>query len=166
LFRRDAVLAVGNYDPKLLVNCDYDMVDRLCDVGLMLALPEPLTEYRLHGNNNSRQNFTFQSKEASYLWSRRAARDRGEPFPSYDEFMASPPNGPRLQRWLHASRERSRFHWDSTGVHLACGRRWRAVQSAVQSVLWNPSSVVHRIWRKVIRPRIHQRAHVSARHST
>ena len=156
LFRRDALLSAGNYDPAMTIAPDYDIVDRLTDVGLMLTIPEPLAEYRLHGNNNSRQNFALQSKQNQYLWQRRAATDRGEPFPSFAEFLALPPSGTRLQRWAWATSERSRFYWDATGMHLACGRRFEALLSATRSILWNPPAVVRRLWRKFLGPKLRQ----------
>jgi glycosyltransferase involved in cell wall biosynthesis len=159
LFRREALLAAGNYDPAISIAPDYDIVDRLTDVGLMLTIPEPLAEYRLHGSNNSRTNFEAQSKENSYLWLRRAAKDRGEPFPSLEEFLALPPAEPRIRRWLFAARERSRFYGDQVGMHLAYGRRLQAVLCVIRSILWNPFGVVRRLHTKFVRPllRSHRR---------
>ena len=156
LFRREALLAAGNYDADISIAPDYDIVDRLTDVGLMLTIPEPLAEYRLHGANSSRRNFEKQSRQNTYLWERRAAKDRGEPFPSLEEFLARPPNGSRLRRWLLATRERSRFHGDETGVHLACGRRFQALLAAFRSILWNPLSVVRRLRNNYLAPKLRQ----------
>jgi len=156
VFRREALLAAGNYDPELTILPDFDIVDRVSDVGLMLCIPEPLMEYRLHGGNTSYQNFDMQSKQVAYLWRRRGAKDRGEPFPSFDEFLRHPPSQTRMQRWSFATRERSRFYWNATGVHIACGRRGQAVLAASRSVLWNPRSVAHRMWRSYLRPRMLQ----------
>ena len=154
MFRREAVLAAGNWDPAMTIASDYDIVDRLSDVGLMLTIPEPLTEYRLHGANDSRQNFALQSKQNQYLWKRRAATDRGESFPSFDEYVAHPPSEPLLRRLRAATSEKSRFYWDATGMHLACGRRSQALLSAFRSILWNPWSVGHRLWRRYLKPQL------------
>jgi glycosyltransferase involved in cell wall biosynthesis len=153
LFRRDVLLAAGNYDPEITIVPDYDMVDRVSALGLMLTIPEPLIEYRVHGANNSMNNFKAQSKQFDYLWQRRAATDRGEPFPTFAEFAARPPQGPRLHRWSYQMRERSRFYWNAMAVHIASGRWDRALLAAVQSVLWHPRSVGHRLWRNYLRPR-------------
>ena len=161
-FRREAVLAAGSYDPTMTIASDYDLVDRLTDIGLMLTIPEPLTEYRLHGANDSRQNFDLQSKQNGYLWKRRAATDRGEPFPSFHEYVEHPPSEPRLRRWLWETSERSRFHWDATGMHLACGRRFQALLSASRSILWNPASVARRLWRRYLQPQLLQHRRVAA----
>jgi glycosyltransferase involved in cell wall biosynthesis len=158
LFRRDALIAAGNYDPEIGVVTDYDIVDRLTDVGLMLTIPEPLSEYRLHGANNSFQNFALQSKQFAYLWQRRAAKDRGEPFPSsFEEFVARPPSESRRRRWSFATRERSRFYWNATAVHIASDRRAQALKAALLSILWNPWSVAARLWRNYLRPQLLQR---------
>jgi glycosyltransferase involved in cell wall biosynthesis len=153
LFRRDALLAVGNYDAAITIIPDYDIVDRVSDIGLMLTIPEPLMEYRLHGANTSFRNFALQSKQFDYVWHRRDAWNRGEPFVSFDEFVARPPIGSRQRRWRRESRERSRFHWNATAVHIANQQWSRAVLAAARSVLWNPLSVVTRLWRNFIRPR-------------
>jgi hypothetical protein len=110
-------------------------------------------EYRLHGANTSFQNFEMQSKQFSYLWQRRAATDRGESFPSFDGFLARPDTGTGWQRWSHSTRERSRFYWNGTAVHVAGGRWPRAVLAAARSILWNPRSVAHRLYRNYLRPR-------------
>ena len=157
LFRRDALLAAGNYDPAIGVVADYDIVDRLCDIGLMLTIPEPLSEYRLHGANNSFTNFELQSKQFGYLWLRRAAKDRGELFPSFEGFVARPPTESRLQQWSFKTRERSRFYWNATAVHFACDRRAQALMAASMSILWNPRSVGVRLWRNYLRPRLRRR---------
>jgi glycosyltransferase involved in cell wall biosynthesis len=156
LFRRDALIAAGNYDPMLTIIPDFDIVDRVSDVGLMLTIPEPLMEYRLHGANNSVQNFDLQSRQVAYLWQRRAAKDRGAPFPSFDEFVRHPPSQSLVRRWSFATRERSRFYWNATGVDIACGRWGQAVLAATRSILWNPRSVAHRMWRSYLRPRLRQ----------
>lgn len=161
LFRRDALLAAGNYDPAIDVVPDYDIFERLSDVGLMLTIPEPLSEYRLHGGNNSFQSFEKQSNQFAYLWQRRAAKDRGEPFPSFDEFLARPPSGSPVRRWLRGTREKSRFYWNATGMHVACGRRGQALLAASQSILWNPRSVAHRLWRSYLRPQLLQHRRVA-----
>ena len=157
LFRRDALIAAGNYDSTLSVVGDYDMVDRLCDVGVMLTIPEPFLEYRRHGDNYSFRNFALQSQQAGYLWLRRAAKDRGEPFPSFEEFIAAPPKEPRLRRVWWMTRERSRFYWDATAVHLACDRPVHAFLAAARSIIWNPRSVGVRLWRSYLRPQLLQR---------
>ena len=157
LFRRDALLAAGNYDPAISIAPDYDIVDRLTDVGVMLTIPEPLAEYRLHGANMSRQNYALQTKQATYLWERRAATDKGDPFPSFEEYAARPPSGSRTERLFWATRQRSRFYWDATGTQLACGHPIQAFLSAVRSILWNPRSVVKRLWRTFLYPLLRQR---------
>jgi hypothetical protein len=55
------LLSAGNYDPAISVVPDYDIFDRVSDVGLMLTIPEPLSEHRLHDANNSFQNYELQS---------------------------------------------------------------------------------------------------------
>ena len=161
LFRRAALLAAGNYDPVITIVPDYDMVDRVSALGLMLTIPEPLMEYRLHGANTSFQNYKMQSRQFAYLWSRRVALDRGESFPCFEAFSALPPTGSLVRRWSHATREKSRFHWNATAVHWAGRRRSRAVLAATQSIAWNPLSVAHRLWRNYLRPRFFQRGRLA-----
>ena len=157
LFRREALLAAGNYDAKVSIAGDYDMVDRLCDVGMMLTIPEPLMEYRVHGANSSFQNFALQSTQFEYLWQRRAAKDRGEAFPSFEEFSAQPSSEPRLRRTLRGTRDRSRFNSSAASMHVADGRWVQAVLAASRSILWNPRSVVRRLWRNHLGPKLLQR---------
>jgi hypothetical protein len=161
MFRREALLAAGNYDPAISVVPDYDIFDRVSDVGVMLTIPEPLSEYRLHDANNSFQSFELQSRQFAYLWQRRAAKDRGEPFPSFEQFLVRPPAESRVRRWSYATREKSRFYWNATGVHIACDRRGRALLAACQSILWNPRSVAHRLWRNYLRPQLLQRRRIA-----
>jgi alpha-1,3-rhamnosyltransferase len=54
LLRRDAILAVGGYNPAIRYAEDRELWGRLATSGAkILCQPEPLTEYRLHGNTTT-----------------------------------------------------------------------------------------------------------------
>ena len=53
LMRKEAVLKVGGYDPDYVTCEDLEFFQRLSQLGPILAIPEPLGQYRIHGENPS-----------------------------------------------------------------------------------------------------------------
>ncbi|WP_395885510.1 glycosyltransferase [Curtobacterium pusillum] len=54
MVRRSALEEVGGYDETLMRMQDYDLLLRLALLGSIVALPESLVKYRVHGSQNSR----------------------------------------------------------------------------------------------------------------
>lgn len=62
MFRRDAVLAAGNYDRQYRYSQDYALWLRLLQVGEIHILPEVLFQWRTHSTNISHQQFDEQER--------------------------------------------------------------------------------------------------------
>lgn len=125
LVRREALAAVGGFDPSASIVADWDMWIRLRAVGPPAVVVEPLVAYRLHATNMSadlpRMLAGIQAIEARY----RHLRD-GEPL-----------DWPRLYRWLGANALLAGEHLEAYRLARRAARaghpgaRWRALRSLV-----------------------------------
>jgi GT2 family glycosyltransferase len=74
LARRKAMLDAGGFDEELNYACDYEMWMKLCVLGRVGFLCQPLVQYRWHGHNVS-HNYQYEKRlEEIYLAGQRALR--------------------------------------------------------------------------------------------
>jgi glycosyltransferase involved in cell wall biosynthesis len=62
MFRKSAVNLAGGYRPEFNGAEDYDLWIRLSEIGHIVNLAQPLTNYRIHANQASGRNKEIQSK--------------------------------------------------------------------------------------------------------
>lgn len=72
--RREAYQACYGYDGSLLYTGDYDLSLKLCEQGDPVYLPEPLYNYRIHGNNTSSCKRMETVQEAYHVAERALTR--------------------------------------------------------------------------------------------
>jgi glycosyltransferase involved in cell wall biosynthesis len=152
LIRRSAFEAVGGYHHDTRLAACFNLVDRLCDVGPVLNVPEVLIGYRLASASHSLAKWPEQSRQLAYIWERRRRNDLSEAAISYDEFVAEWDARPALERARRASRERSRFYWRAAGTALGEHHRAGAAKATLQALAWNPLFAGGRIVEQFVRP--------------
>ena len=82
MFRRDAVLTLGGYDPSFRRAQDYDLWDRCIAAGLgVVYVREPLLRYRLHENAITVRHGVEQQAAACLV----SGRALGREFPGFSE---------------------------------------------------------------------------------
>jgi glycosyltransferase involved in cell wall biosynthesis len=79
MFRRDAAVRVGGYDPSFRVADDLDLWLRLGELGALANMPEPVVDYRVHATSIT---YTLQETALSEIraiceraWQRRGVSD-------------------------------------------------------------------------------------------
>lgn len=87
VFKRDSVLSVGSYDPKLAKRQDYDLWFRCVEGGLNLAnLPMPLLHYRLSEAHYRRNRWAVAKCHVQVGWA--GCRRVGAPVVAYIGVLA------------------------------------------------------------------------------
>jgi len=74
LLERALFDALGGFDPRLSQSADWDFLARACLAGPVVAVPEPLVRYRVHGANMSR-NVGLLERDMTYAFAKLFARD-------------------------------------------------------------------------------------------
>ncbi|HMP73368.1 MAG TPA: glycosyltransferase family A protein [Kiritimatiellia bacterium] len=67
MYRREAALAVGNYDPALPIEYDLDLITRVASHSGIAQCHEVVAAYRVHPNNFSR-SFVYRLRQILYRW--------------------------------------------------------------------------------------------------
>jgi len=155
--RRDVVLQVGGYDPRFALCEELELFDRMADQGPVLALPEPLLGYRIHGRSLSARGFLQQRRFTGYVFARRRALLRGERPPSLEEFFAARDAEPVLRRWRRRAHDLSRLHYRRAGQCYSEGHRVRAYLALGLSAALDPAYALPRLWRQRLSPAARRR---------
>jgi glycosyltransferase involved in cell wall biosynthesis len=158
LFTRELFDKAGGFDPALVNAEDLDLFDRMSDYGPIVAVPEPLLLYRLHGNSNVRRTFFEGRQIHRFVHSRREARHRGaEPPLSYEEFKRWESNLPIWTRagiWLE---DRAQLRYREAGMAYGNGDKLGFAWNLLRAFLANPPWVVKRLWNQRLSPEARSR---------
>jgi hypothetical protein len=154
LIRREAFEAAGGYGHELQLAADFDLIDRLCDVGTLLAVPEVLMDYRLRYSSASLNTWSTQNRQIDHVFDRRRRKDGGEPARTFEEYLAAAAGEPWWKRLNHDARERSRFHWRSTGTALGVSDKGAAMRNALLALAWHPRWAGGRVVDQFVAPRL------------
>jgi glycosyltransferase involved in cell wall biosynthesis len=143
--RRDLLESLGGYRGQFDPANDVDLWCRISDERVILVLPEPLIEYRVHGSSVS--SHQYEHARLKQLWARDCtiARRAGGPEPSWEQFLAGRRAAPwwlRLNRWrkMHAKR----LYRQSAQDHL-CSRRVRSLMGMALAALLQPEYTLPRL---------------------
>jgi len=150
--RREVVLQVGGYNPRFDVCEELELFDRMADRGPVLALPDPLLGYRIHGRSLSATQFFRQRRCTNYVFARRRAVLRGETPPSLEAFLTAQEAEPAWRRWRRWRHDQSRFHYRLAGQCYSEGRRTRACLALALSAALDPAYALRRLWRQRLSP--------------
>ena len=121
LVRRDALLALGGFDPRLGTSADWDLLMRVLLGGTLAYVDEPLVRYRVHGRNMSRDV---------------AATERDMRVAFATAFAH-----PALPGALRARRREAygRLHRMLAGSYRDAGQRGRAARALVRALRHDPA---------------------------
>ncbi|MEJ7654277.1 MAG: glycosyltransferase [Chloroflexia bacterium] len=153
MLHRPTILALGGYDGRFGAAADAELWSRVSDQNLILALPEPLTSYRIHNNSMSFTSFFEQRRMTRLIWARQYARRRSLHQMEVAEFLESE----RGLRGLRCLRDDWRDYLIGLcGTAKSEGRSVRRFALLAAALALDPRGVVPRVGSR-LRP-IHRRA--------
>lgn len=149
LARRDVILKLGGYDPRFDSCEDFELLDRIADLGPVLAIPEPLLRYRVHSSSSTARRFFAMRHKADYVVARRHARMRGEAL-SWEAFEEQCRRRPLPAKAAAALHTASMYYYRKAGLSFGDGRVIRAGACLAAATAMNPAYAVRRAWRQVL----------------
>jgi glycosyltransferase involved in cell wall biosynthesis len=141
------------FRPEMWLAEDLDLWNRIAESGwLVLAQPEFLTEYRVHGKSAIGSGFVKSRRQYEYMRACLRARRGGEPEPSLEEFYRRYENmglGERVN-WYRKTFAKGLYRSAAT----ACGGRAyvRSVGSLLMSLFLQPTYATKRLVRQAFGP--------------
>ena len=120
-FRKDIALELGGYSTHIRAAPDLELMDRMADKGVMLALPDILVLYRVYTNSVTFTKFERQEYEIRYVFERRAESGESPARMTWEEYEAKAANKSAAIKRSEAIQARGRLRWRKAG--LALGER-------------------------------------------
>jgi glycosyltransferase involved in cell wall biosynthesis len=152
LLNKEIVQTAGGYDPRFDCAEDLELFDRMADYGPILAIPEPLLLYRVHGASNTMSRFFKEKFFTRFVRARLRAKLDGVCQPTLEEFAKQYRQeslARRLRRFLDDS---SKFYYRRSGLAFGNRQYLRAPFFFAASVLLNPRYALPRIYRQKFSP--------------
>lgn len=149
MLRKDIVLKAGGYDSRFNYGEDLELFDRMAEYGGVVAIPEPLLDYRIHATSISMQRFFTMRRFASFVRARAKARLAGQIL-CYEEFESRARKRSHFARAAESLHTRSGFYYRNAGLAAAEGKKIKAVAFLATSTLLNPMYAIPRVWSQVI----------------
>lgn len=153
VLRRELFFEVGGYRSEYRGAEDLDLWLRLRHHGALVNLPEPVTQYRMHGLNLSHRSHVDMQLSARRAYANAARRLAGEPELSPTDF---------LERWRLGDPHFSKtvgtmyglMHFNLARVNLHNGRPAHAALALLRAGLVSPGSMLRlvtrsRAWRRL-----------------
>lgn len=149
LARRDTILRLGGYDSRFDSCEDFELLDRIAELGPVLAVPEPLLMYRVHSGSSTARRFFSMRHKADYVVARRRARMAGQTltWEQFEDACRRRPLPAKAAAALHAA---SMFYYRKAGLNFGEGRALRACACFTAAAAMNPAYSVRRVWRQVL----------------
>lgn len=144
IFSREIAIKVGCYDERLTAAQEIELWDRMSEFGALVVIPEPLIQYRLHGNSTSVNKFFDQRMYQEYITARHRARLAGHTL-ELEEYVRDYREKPLLQRLMRYFHNRGRLFYRNTGVYLSQKDYGLALLSLTASMIFSPKFSFSRI---------------------
>ena len=154
LLNREIALKVGGYDKRMHVCEDIELFDRMMVYGPLLAIDEPLTEYRIHGSSLSMTKFLDQTALAKYVIKRQQLRRETGKELELEAFRDDYKKRPLHKRFFNYIGELSRMHYRYAGMAYGERRMLKVFYHFGLATLLRPGYPIRRAWVQVLAPRM------------
>lgn len=148
--RRELFDRVGGFDATLRTAADLEFCDRMADHGAIVAIPEPLQLYRIYPTSNVMVRFWEGRQTHRYVAYRRAAKERGGPVPTRQQYVEIE----QAASWWHRMRIRqddvAQYLYRLAGISYAEGHIMGAMLRLAGAGLGRPIYVARRIWSQLL----------------
>lgn len=119
MYRREVILSVGGYPQDYDAAEDFALWNRLADEHLMLTIPEPLLQYRIHDSSIGTAAMSVQINSSQLISANTARRRAGMSELSADEFAAQLRLKGPIFKFARAMNLRSRAYFRRGGARIA-----------------------------------------------
>jgi glycosyltransferase involved in cell wall biosynthesis len=144
--QKQAFIAAGGYDPTFQCSEDLEFFDRLSVLGPLLAIPEPIALYRIHGSSNTMKRYREQRMEIRFIYLRQLARAQAKDQPIWEEFVREYLNAPATIRWRRQIDDLAQFYYRKFGVAISREAYVQALHFLALAALLNPRYAVAKAW--------------------
>lgn len=144
---RRALERVGGYDPSVERAQDIELWDRLGDHGLILTVPQVVTQVRVHAASATSRQLEATLEVHRFVAARRAQARNGNTL-TLAEFRQREQRS-LLRRWRVGWSVAARRRYRDGGVAYAAKARTRAIWLTATAAAMAPSMVVPRLWRQL-----------------
>lgn len=152
VMRRDVFELVGGYDPEMPIAQEVDLHSRMSAHGAVVAIDEPLLLYRLHPGSRVATRFFEGRNMHRFVEARDRAAQSGETPLSLSDYLESQRSMTAVQRARIHLADLAQYHYRTSGVYLAEGRKGAAVWSLAKAFAANPRFVTRRAWLRRLSP--------------
>jgi glycosyltransferase involved in cell wall biosynthesis len=153
LFKKEVALQAGGFEEHLPAAQDTELWDRMANYGPLVIIPEPLVQYRFHGESISAKKFFTQRMLHDYILQRNRANRDGKSL-SLESFLTDYHHQPVFTRLFRHMNNRGRYYYRNAGVLLAQKRYIMASLSLAVSLICSPGFFIARV-RNRLAPRRH-----------
>jgi glycosyltransferase involved in cell wall biosynthesis len=161
MIHRPTLLKAGGYDARFNGCEDFELWDRLSEYGPIVAIPEPLLEYRVHATSVSMSKFFTMRRLATFVIDRHKARLRGETL-TLEEFERREKSaGLPVRIWWRVFHT-SGFYYRKAGLAYGDGRYAGAAGNLVVAWVLNPRYTTQRAWAQFVAPKLRRTLKPSA----
>ena len=153
VMRRSVVLGVGGYRQAFWPAEDLDLWNRVAERGHRVAVQdEYLLKYRIHGTSASISRARLMQQKAIWMERCIASRRRGEPEPTWDEFVDQNRRAPLRERLGQWRREVGRTFYQAAQHHFSTRSYARLVPTLLAAAALEPSLVLSRVLPRLVKP--------------
>ena len=159
MFRKSVVLQVGGYRQQFVPSEDLDLWARIMEKGhLVVALPEYLLSYRIHGTAASVAN--ARGVVLKHRWVKMCAECRraGRPEPSWEQFNEQLRARPFFRKLDENRKDTAKILYKKAVENYAGRRRWRMLIPLFGAIMLQPLYVKRQIAGKLLSKRGHAEA--------
>jgi glycosyltransferase involved in cell wall biosynthesis len=144
--KKEAVIKAGGYNPLFDGAEELELTNRLLKIGKIMAIPEPLILYRIHGSSVTMQKFFMMRVFSRYIRACQHARSKGLEIEVWETFKYDYDNACRWNRLKRKIDDLSQFYYRKFAVMISGRKYLHAIQFFLLSVLLNPKYALSRVW--------------------
>jgi len=153
IFHKPTFLKAGGYDARFNGCEDFELWDRMAEFGPIVAIPEPLLEYRVHATSVSMKKFFTMRRLATFVIDRNKARLRGETL-TLEEFERREKSAGMLARLWWRVFHTSGFYYRNAGLAYGEGQHVKAARCLAAAWVLNPRYTTQRAWSQFVAPKL------------
>jgi glycosyltransferase involved in cell wall biosynthesis len=150
ILKKEIVLAAGGYRTEFEPVEDLDLFNRMAAYGPILAIPEPMLQYRIHNQSVSMKRFFFQRVLMRYVISSHRRSLEQLPAQTFDEFLKDYNHTLWLARLDRARKTYGMFFYRKAGLAAGDASYISGAVYFILSVLCNPSYSLRRFRKQVL----------------